>query len=366
MTRPCRLAFFVTAHGLGHASRAVAVAESLAIHDPQLKFNFVTSVPISSFNSLAERSDYHRLDCDVGLVQTDALTPDLPATLRRLASFLPFDPMFVQHLADQLLDWDCCAVISDIAPLGIEVARVAGLPSVLIESFTWDWIYRGYADRYPRMAEYADYLASIISISDLHLQCQPVCRPVSSAVSTAPVSRRNWEVPDKIRKQLGIELGRKMVLVSMGGGGHELPFLEALARQWSAIDFVIAGQTKQFSGLENIKVLSGDDGLRHPDLVRAADAVIGKAGYSTIAEIYQAGVPFGYFSRSGNPETPALLSFLRAHIQGVHFEASAYRNGTWVDQLPTLLEMKKANRSQQIDGANQCAAAIIRLLDNAT
>jgi hypothetical protein len=57
---------------------------------------------------------------------------------------------------------------------------------------------------------------------------------------------------------------------------------------------------------------------------------------------------------------------LRAHIQGIHFEASAYRNGTWVDQLPTLLEMKKANRSGEIDGANQCATSIIHLLDKMT
>ena len=367
MTRqPRRLAFFVTSHGLGHASRAIAVAESLVIHDPKLKFDFVTSVPISIFHSLAGKFYYHRLDCDVGLVQTDALTADLPATLERLSSFLPFDHELVQRLATQLLDWGCCAVISDIAPLGVETARVAGLPSVLIESFTWDWIYRGYADRYPRMAEHADYLASIISISDLHLQCQPVCRPTTTAISTAPVSRRNWESPEKIRNQLGIEPDRKMVLVSMGGTGHELLFLEALGRQWSAIDFVIAGQTQKFPGSQNIKVLSGDNCLRHPDLVKAADAVIDKAGYSTIAEVYRAGVPFGYFSRPGNPETPALLSFLRAHIQGIHFEASAYRNGTWVDQLPTLLEMKKANRSGEIDGANQCATSIIHLLDKMT
>ena len=54
------------------------------------------------------------------------------------------------------------------------------------------------------------------------------------------------------------------------------------------------------------------------------------------------------------------------HFDEITKKEREYRNGTWVDQLPTLLEMKKANRSQQIDGANQCAAAIIRLLDNAT
>ena len=87
------------------------------------------------------------------MVQTDALRVDLPKTLQRLNSFLPFDPTEVQRLVDYLKRQCCTAVISDIAPLGLEVARAADLPSVLVENFTWDWIYRGYALRHPQMGE---------------------------------------------------------------------------------------------------------------------------------------------------------------------------------------------------------------------
>lgn len=363
MMRPRRLAFFVTPHGFGHASRAVAVVESLVVHDPQLEFIFVTSVPKLIFFSSASRFDYHLLECDVGLVQRDALTTDLPATLQKLTSFLPFDTDFVESLAFQLLDWGCCAVISDIAPLGIEAARVAGLPSILIENFTWDWIYRGYADRYPEMTEHADYLTSIYAAADLHLQCQPACRPTLGAIATTPVSRKNREDAEIVRDRLGAQHGRKLVLITMGGTPHHLPFLQALGHRWSDVYFLIAGPTKLPSLPENVQQLSSDSFVHHPDLVRAADAVIGKVGYSTIAEVYRAGVPFGYFSPPGNPETPALLAFLNTHIQGIHFEANAYANGSWLDQLPDLLTMSKVDRSGEEYGADQCAASIVSLVD---
>ena len=140
-----RFAFFVTPYGFGHASRAAAVAESLTRRLPPCQFEFFTTVPKHRIAASIEYFDYQRLNCDVGMVQTDALRVDLPKTLHRLNSFLPFDPTEVQRLADYLKRKDCIAVISDISPLGLQVARAATLPSVLIENFTWDWIYQGYA-----------------------------------------------------------------------------------------------------------------------------------------------------------------------------------------------------------------------------
>jgi hypothetical protein len=141
-------------------------------------------------------------------------------------------------MADEAaIDWGCCVVILGIAPLGIKTARIVGLPSVLIENFTWDWIYRGCADHYPQMVEHGDYFASIMAISDLQLQRQPVCRPISSAVPTAPVSRRNWKALEKICNELGIESGRKMVLVSTGGTGHKLALLDTLGTSMKCYRF---------------------------------------------------------------------------------------------------------------------------------
>ena len=170
-----RFAFFVTPHGFGHASRAVAVAESLARRLAPYQFEFFTTIPKHHIAASIENFHYQTLNCDIGMVQTDALKVDLPKTLQRLNSFLPFDPTEVQQLVDYLKRQCCIAVISDISPLGLQVARAATIPSVLIENFTWDWIYRSYVLDHPQLGNHADYLSSIFACADLHLQCQPIC-----------------------------------------------------------------------------------------------------------------------------------------------------------------------------------------------
>jgi hypothetical protein len=363
MTRtPPRFAFFVTPHGFGHASRASAVADSLARRLPPCQFEFFTTVPKHHIAASVEDFHYQALNCDVGMVQTDALRVDLPETLQRLNLFLPFDPIEVERLADYLRCQCCIAVISDISPLGLQVARAATLPSVLIENFTWDWIYHGYALDHPQMGNHAAYLSSIFASADLHLQCQPICHTAPDSVLTSPISRRFQKDPAAVRNQLGLSPGTKMVFISMGGTPHSLPDLEMLAKHYGDITFVIACHGPTRVTPSNIRLLPINAPLFHPDLVRAANAVIGKVGYSTIAEVYHAGVPFGYFSRLENPEMGPLLSFLTEHIQGIHFTDSEYQTSAWLDHLELLLSMPRIDRSGEPNGADQCADAIAQLV----
>jgi hypothetical protein len=359
---PRCFAFFVTPHGFGHASRATAVAESLAQRLPQPQFLFLTKTPEHQFASSIEKFDYLTLDCDVGIVQTDALIADLPKTLQRLNTFLPFDPVEIKRLVGYLHRQRCTAVISDISPLGLEVARVAGLPSVLIENFTWDWIYQRYASQYPRMGEYADYLSPIFSRADLHLQCQPICCIKPGSILTSPVSRRFQKDRVTVRSQLGLSPTTKMVFISMGGTPHLLPDLELLGKHYRDITFLIGAPCTTQAMPSNVHVLPINTPLFHPDLVRAADVVIGKVGYSTIAEVYEAGVPFGYFSRPESPEMPSLLYFLKEKIQGIHFTDDDYQTSAWLDHLSTLLSMPCIDLVRESNGADLCADAIIHLV----
>ncbi len=363
MNKPSHcFAFFVTPHGFGHASRAVAVAESLVQRLPTCQFKFFTTVPEHHIAASIKDFSYQTLDCDVGLMQTDALTTDLPKTVQRLNTFLPFDSNQVQRLVTYLQYQCCMAVISDISPLGLEVARVAELPSVLIENFTWDWIYQSYALRHPQMRKHADYLSPIFDRADLHLQCQPLCQTKSRGMLTSPVGRRFQKDPATVRDQLGLSPWTKMVFFSMGGTPHSLPDLEALGKRYGDIHFVIAGHCPTQLTAPNIHLLPINSPLFHPDLIRAANVVIGKAGYSTIAEVYRAGVPFGYFSRPGDPEMPPLLSFLEDEIQGIHFTDNDYQTNGWLDHLPALLSMPHIDRSREQNGADQCADAIAQLV----
>jgi hypothetical protein len=165
------IACFISPHGYGHAARAAAVMEALRALDPAFQFEIYTQVPEWFFqNSLSGAFRYHALLTDVGLTQKNSLVEDLPATLARLSQLFPFDRTVIQTLAEQVVAQGCRLVLCDIAPMGIAVAQAAGLPSLLVENFTWDWIYEGYPAYRQPLQPYIDYLRELFAAADYHIQ----------------------------------------------------------------------------------------------------------------------------------------------------------------------------------------------------
>ena len=100
----------------------------------------------------------------------------------------------------------------------------------------------------------------------------------------------------------------------------------------------------------------------HPDLVTASDALIGKVGYSTLSEVYWAGIPFGYVARSDFRESGVLVSYIENHMNGVAIEERDFTQGSFLSSLPRLLAMKRVPR-QPPNGADQAALFIFSLMN---
>jgi hypothetical protein len=356
-----RIAYFITPHGYGHASRASAVMAALQELEPSLHFDIFTMTPDWFFqDSLPGAFSYHSLLTDIGLIQKNSLSEDLPATLQCLNSFLPFDPAQIKTLAGQIKP-NCGLVICDIAPLGIAVAREAGLPSVLIENFTWDWIYQGYPDYAEPLKPYVDYLSRLFEAADYHIQTEPACQPRAADLTSSPVSRRLKTSAAQVRQKLGISPEAKIVVLSMGGMSWDYAFLEQLEAR-AGLYFVIAGSKRPIRGPENVMILERDAGIFHPDLVNAGDAIIGKVGYSTLAETYQAGIPFGYIPRPAFRESPVLVDYIETKMRGLSFSESDLDNGQWLAKLPELLALPRLQRDQS-GGAAQIARFVYKLMN---
>jgi UDP:flavonoid glycosyltransferase YjiC (YdhE family) len=200
--------------------------------------------------------------------------------------------------------------------LGIAVARSAGLPSILIENFTWDHLYELSATGHPRLRTHAGTLRQWFEKADVHIQTEPVCDPaVGMALTVRPVSRPPRTEPGQVRRQLGIASGKKMVFITISGMTDRTPMFAHLADRDDLV-FVAACSAPTLQRVGNVISLPMHSAFYHPDLVHAADAVIGKVGYSTLAEVHRAGVPFGYVCRENSPEMPALIRFVEEHIAG--------------------------------------------------
>ncbi len=355
------IAFFISPHGFGHAARACAVMATLHAIDPAFHFDIFTRVPSWFFDdSIRGKFAYHSLLTDIGLVQDSPLIEDLSRTVKRLDEFLPFEADRVARLAARVRKLECECVICDIAPLGIAVARAAGVPSVLVENFTWDWIYRGYTRDEPRLESHAAYLDRIFKSADYHIQTEPVCRYDDADLVTPPVSRAPRRSRAATRARLGIPRGAPVVLITMGGVPGRYEFLDSLQTQRD-IYFVIPGAAPQVQTRGNVRLLPNRSAFFHPDLVNAVDVVVGKLGYSTVAEVYRAGIPLIYVARSRFRESRALAPFVRQEMRGLEIGEAEWNDGRWLRHLPRALALPRIERRRQ-DGARQAARFIARLV----
>jgi UDP:flavonoid glycosyltransferase YjiC (YdhE family) len=361
-----RIGCCITPHGLGHAARACAVLEALSARLP-VHFEIVSTAPNWFFQqSLTAPFILHALPTDVGLVQHDSLREDIDLTLTRLDAFYPLQPELVRQTASLLAK--CRLILCDIAPLGIAAAELARrdfgstVQSVLIENFTWDWIYQGYARKKPFLNSYIDYLRELFNRADIHIQAEPICAPSKADFRILPAARSVRQGRRTIREQIGLPESSKVILVTMGGiAGAALP-LKRLAAMERDCSFLLAGQpVDKLTVQGNLHLLPQANNLWHPDLIAACDAVVGKIGYSTLAEVFQAGVPYGAVCRPRFRESEVLAAFAKQKMPCLLFSEEQFENGSWLDMLPELLALppKKGQRQTGAAAAAEFLSGIL-------
>jgi Glycosyl transferase family 1 len=355
------VAYFVSAHGFGHATRACAVMAAVHALDAQVCFEIFTAAPEFVFrDSLTGPFVYHQAVTDVGLVQHSALIENLPATVARLDEFLPFDPFLVRTWADWLERLQCELVMCDIAPLGLVVAEDARLPAILIENFTWDFIYRAYLTEAPGLGRHADYLAEIFARARYRLQAEPFCVPIKQAAARLhPVGRRPRASVAATRARLQLTAGERLMLVTLGGVPDQPPLPLGVPEAGVVYALIGAGQVLRRDG--PWLLLPHQSPIYYPDLLAASDAVIAKLGYSTLAEAYHAGVPFGFLPRARFPESPILADFAEQEMPALALSAEAFLAGDWLEAAGRLLSMAPRHR-HTINGADRAAEFIVDLL----
>lgn len=348
-----RIAACITPHGFGHSTRTIAILESLQARYPGMEIALFTTVPEHLFTTSLHNITFHPVVSDVGIIQQDALRIDIPATIEALDSLLPYNEKTVSTVAEAMDG--CSSVLCDIAPLGILGARAAGVPSVLIENFTWDWIYQAYIEQYPQFSRHIQTLSSLYSMADHHIQVEPVCNPTRDCLTFPPVFRKSQGSAQDIRKSLGIK-DRKLVVITMGGTEFSLPALP----DHDDCFFVVTGQPAIAQLTANCLALSHNSTIYHPDLICAADLVVCKTGYSTLAECYQAGTRIAAVTRPSFRESMILAEFAKQHMQGTVLTEEEFFTEKWLDLLPEILS-SSPSQPAMINGANSIADFLISL-----
>jgi UDP-N-acetylglucosamine:LPS N-acetylglucosamine transferase len=149
----------------------------------------------------------------------------------------------------------------------------------------------------------------------------------------------------------------------MGG----IPAIWDRFREWDIsgkdICFIIPGGAPSLEIYENLILLPHHSEFFHPDLINACNAVVGKVGYSTLAEVFHAGVPFGYILRTFFRESEILGDFIEREMSGIPIKETEFHSGAWISCLEKLFSLPRIQRHDP-NGSEQAGDFIYKLLDS--
>jgi hypothetical protein len=332
---------YVTGHGYGHATRVGEVLRAVRERAPQMPLAVVTSGPEKLYRQAVPGPFVFRsLECDVGLVQKDAIAIDEEGTVRSWREFASGREERAAWEARWLRAAQARLVLGDVPPLAFEAAADAGVPAVGLANFSWDWIYRHLSPRQPALAEAADAAARAYAKAALLLEL-----PFAGDLSAFPrreripmVARRPRLSREEARRRLGIPEKVGCVLVSFGGirmPAFDLAVLGGLA------DFHFLMDVPEDSLPRNATATDGARldavGMDYRDVVRAADVVLTKPGYGIVSDAIAAGTRIVYTERGDFPEYPILVAEMGRYIPCEHVGNGDFLAGRWQGPIESVL-----------------------------
>jgi L-arabinokinase len=359
------LAVYVSGHGFGHATRTAEVLRAVRERAPGLPITVCTAAPAFLFEgTVTAPLSVRAVECDVGLAQKDALTIDEAGTAAAVGRFLAGWDGLVAREAQWLRESGARLVLGDIPPLAFAAAAEAGVRSIALGNFSWDWIYRHLAGRQPTLAEAAAHAAQAYARADLLLRL-PFAGDLSAfrRIQDVPLLARAPAVDKaQARRRLGLDR-RPVVLLSFGGVG--MPELDPAA--YARLDeyaFLLTGPAGD-GGAPNLRRLEAGDlaaaGLGYPDLVGAVDVVVSKPGYGIVTDCIGARTRLVYTERGDFPEYPILVSEMPRYLSVAFASSADLRAGLLGDALREVMA-RPFPELPATDGSRVAAERLLALL----
>lgn len=295
------IVFYLSDHGFGHVVRNIPVIASLITrYDAHIyivcgrsQLGFAKDVLVT----MLDRKQYEKIICrenhtDIGLILHDGtLDVDVEQLTAACSRYLAELPDRSYEEAEWLKNNNIDAALCDMPVWSIKACNLAHVPMLYVGNFTWVELYREFLpdiisdtfESYYKMIRHAlifqfhtDEMRRIIENADVH--------------ETGLVSRPFHESDvEKIKNGINIPV----VFISIGMSAHFNNVIDV-----SDINaFFIT--TKGIPVVGNNVICIDRDTINTQDYIKAADYIISKAGWGTVAEAVLAGKPMALFKRDG-------------------------------------------------------------------
>jgi hypothetical protein len=359
-----KVLFYISGHGLGHATRACAVMKALINKKPDIRIYARTKAPKRVFDDLPrEQFQLDDVQIDVGVVEKDIFAQDVFATLNRYAEVEAGKECLINTEAAFIRQEGINVIVSDIPPLASEIGGKAKIPTIGIANFSWDFIYEPYVLQYPAFAFLIDKIRSAYEKTTLLLRL-PLHHEMTAfpRQSDIPFATRHSDTdPQKTLVRLGIDPNcRKRIILLALRMDNVVP-RRALQELVDSRDFLILSLVPlPFDHDDSVRVIGREwRGPEFPDLLAVSNLVIAKLGYGIISESIASRVPLMYVPRDDFREYEVLRSGSADLLPSYLMPRDDFLQGRWREHINSFLSNQFSWPSVRTNGADIAAEIII-------
>ena len=355
------IAYFVTSHGYGHATRSIAVINEVNAITDEVHFLIVCDLPEWFWSQGLDSSVNYSIfntKTDIGLCQIDPFNFDLQKSLKEVREFINKPVQDFHELFTTLAHQKPSLIVCDISPLGLKLANALGVKSTLIENFTWDWIYADYVKECTEFNEISKGLQDIYQMAGLRIQATPFCEFHKDAIQVNPIHRKFKSSKKMIKDRLKIPENQQMILISTGGNPDPSPFEKKLND--SPLHFLLCGKYDRVCRTNNITKIPIKSCFNFPDLIHSSNSVIGKVGYGMTVECWAGDTEFFGIYRKDFRESKVLRKFCFEESIGEEITLDEFNQCQWLPNICDKIEDYSDNLPQKESGNLTAARAILK------
>lgn len=329
-----KIVYYITDHGMGHATRAVALIRVLL---PQFEIIIRNSNCVDFFKKSLNSVVIYSSQTDVGpKIRPDGISLDKEHSIPILSDWIhsiekkaSLENEFLQKTRPDI-------IISDISAMPFLAAKKSKILSIAISNFSWLDVLSFLTDDELEILEqcysYADFA--------IKLPFGTKMNHFSNKKETGLVSRNLTQTKEKTRELLGLKHTDLVITFALGNSNRKINLDFA-----DDIKIISLGENT----IENKGIINLNSWIEGQDIMASSDLVICKCGYGVISECLSNGVPFYYIVDDEHLEQKAMTNELESLQLGKRVELHDLDkinfNRKLVQDLPKLKKIQRDNDS---------------------
>lgn len=312
-----KVAFYVTSHGFGHASRVTALVIEF------IKFGcdcyIVTDRPKFLFPKESSLCHIFERRTDIGIIQDSWKLPAVEKTFIALLDFWDDKERLIETERNFLQEKAIDLVVVDIPYLPIISAKKLNIPVYAITNFDWYFNYVELVNKNtdPKILEIISEIYSIYQSCDksyiLPFSNEKSVKALPNQIMCGNLAKYSKPKRRSICEEFNINPEKKIALITFGGIMSDISYFRNIT---SRKDYVFLTNSP-IGDADNVVLLPRD--YDYSLLISSCDLIITKVGYSTLAETCAAGTYLCYATRDNFPEDEPLVAELRNYPHSQHF-----------------------------------------------